>query len=465
MSANYFDRLEAELRAAVPRAAAGIASPSRARRPWPRPRGLALALSLAVTAAVVVGGIALLGHRHAPARPPVLHHRGGPGPGGFQYPLGAVPTRAQLLANFAVLRRSQMPADHTWHPQCDCAGSARQLDHLTRFVGALPSGYRLFLDVEQFTVGGQLNMATGSYVLNVDVVDPHGSTSSSAFGPNTGFTVFPISSGGNDAVWVSVIPDGVATVRWTFGCQGGRDAGSPCAGVPTRTFTVPVVNNAAVRQIPNAGNCGSCAGPLHITWLSGDGRTVTSFTRSTNLVAPPFVKGGRGSRTLHALLPTSVGSVRLGEASSQAADTLKVMLGPAADLHVPTGGCGIDHESAWTSPAVAQPLTVYERRGRFVGYQYGAPVNEIGLQRGPGAALTTRRGLILGDTIGVARRLYGSALITHASHGTGTWQATADGGTLRGSVLPVSYPLRIVKATNPVASIRAGLTGCLARGG
>lgn len=51
--------------------------------------------------------------------------------------------------------------------------SARQLDRLTRLATTLPSGYRVYLDVEQFITAGQLGMPAGSYVLNVDVVNPH----------------------------------------------------------------------------------------------------------------------------------------------------------------------------------------------------------------------------------------------------------------------------------------------------
>jgi hypothetical protein len=113
----------------------------------------------------------------------------------------------------------------------------------------------------------------------------------------------------------------------------------------------------------------------------------------------------------------------------------------------------------WTSPAVADPLTIYARAGRFVGYQYGAPVSEIGLQRGPGAVLATPRGLTLADTVAVARRLYGTGFTTSAAGG-GTWSVVGDAGTLHGLVLPIIYPLRVVTNRNPVATIDAGETGC-----
>lgn len=73
--------------------------------------------------------------------------------------------------------------------------------------------------------------------------------------------------------------------------------------------------------------------------------------------------------------------------------------------------------------------------------------------------LTTARGLTLGDTVGVARRLYGRDFTTSAARG-GAWRAVGDGGTLHGFVEPIIYPLRVVTASNPVATIDAGQTGC-----
>ncbi len=108
---------------------------------------------------------------------------------------------------------------------------------------------------------------------------------------------------------------------------------------------------------------------------------------------------------LRVLRPSAIGDARLGQPSPAATWRIQRLLGPPADANVPAGGCGIDHESVWSSPAVAQPLTVFERQGRFVGYQYGAPVNEIGLLRGPGAVLATRRGLTLADNVALGKRL------------------------------------------------------------
>jgi hypothetical protein len=474
MSANYFDRLEAELRAAVPRANHQRARLWRRWHGWrPNFGGLAVAAGVAVTVAVVLLSVELIGHRHSPVRETAVHHRAVIRGGEFEYPLGAVPTVQQLLDNFALLRRPQTAQDRSWRPQCDCGGASRQLNGLTRLGATLPDGYRVFVDVEQFILGGQLNMAAGSYVLNLDIVNRDGNTSSEAFGPNVGYTVRGLSWGGlramrarprnSNVLLAGLVPDGVATVSWTFGCPPGPRANVRCAGVRTRTFTLPVVNNLAAGQLTGIGNCPPCGNAERVVWRSADGNVVASFNGFGNLPAPPFVKGGRGNRVLRVLMPSGVQGAELGEPSSTAIQTITRLLGPPADVNVRTGGCGIDHESVWTSPTVADPLTIFERAGRFVGYQYGAPVSEIGLERGPGAVLSTRRGLTLDDTVGGGRRLYGTEFATSEAGG-GTWSATADGGTLRGAVLPIIYPLRTVTAKNPVATIQAGLTGCPGNG-
>jgi hypothetical protein len=220
-----------------------------------------------------------------------------------------------------------------------------------------------------------------------------------------------------------------------------------------------VVNNVAAREITLPGSCDqACASAPQVSWRTVGGRVV-SFAGFGNLTAPPFVKGWRGNPVLRALEPAALGHARFGQSASTAIQTIEGMLGSPAIINVPVRDCGIDHESVWNSPTVAEPLAIYERAGRFVGYQYGAPASELGLVREPGAILETSRGLTLDDTVGTARRLYGTGLATSAAHG-GVWSAVGDGGTLHGSVLPTTYPLRAVTEKNPVATIGAGETGC-----
>ena len=69
---------------------------------------------------------------------------------------------------------------------------------LTRHLATLPSGYAVYLDVEQLLEGGQMGMAAGSYSVNVTVVDPHGPTSGFPWATGN-YSVYPVPSGGDDA--------------------------------------------------------------------------------------------------------------------------------------------------------------------------------------------------------------------------------------------------------------------------
>jgi hypothetical protein len=171
------------------------------------------------------------------------------------------------------------------------------------------------------------------------------------------------------------------------------------------------------------------------------------------------VKGGRGNRALRTLRSAGVAGAAIGQEWRSAESRITRTLGRAAavDVHVPS--CGSQRETVWASPAVADPLTVFERDGRLAGYTYGASVNEIGLVRGPGAVLETARGLTIGQTIAQASRLYGR-LPTTARHGVGSWRISGTGSRLYGQVLPTIYPLKRVTGSNPIATISAGAIGC-----
>jgi hypothetical protein len=147
---------------------AGAGRPARSRRSV-RSSVVTISVAVASVAVVVLVGVVALGTRpRAGTRKPSapLRHSA-PGPVGHGYQVGAI-TRQELLDNFAVLRRPQTAEDRTWSPQCSCAGSAIQENGLTRLAQTLPGGYRIFFDVEQFTVGGQEGLRAGSYVLNLD---------------------------------------------------------------------------------------------------------------------------------------------------------------------------------------------------------------------------------------------------------------------------------------------------------
>jgi hypothetical protein len=456
---DYFRRLEDQL-AALTEAGAHL-DRGLPRRAGPRRALGAVLPAVAIGIAVAVAAVLLLSVSSRNPRPSSPLGNGASVPAGQHYSVAGV-TLKQLLDNFAVLRRAQTPQDRSWTPQCDCGGSAIQENKLTRLAQTLPHGYRVFFDVEQFTTGRQEGMPAGSDVMNLDIVGPTGNTTSSFFGANVQYMIDPLAFGGllrgpqqKTSVLAGIVPDGVGSVTWTIGCRAQRI--STCSG-PPHTYTVPVVNNVAALEL--SPSCGRCNAEQIIWRAPQTGRIVASFGGFGNLAAPPFVKGGFGPRTLQALLPDGIGAARFGQPAADAIEHIDQLLGPAAATNINARSCGISHESVWSSPAAATPLTIFEHAGRFVGYEYGSAANRLDLRQGPGAVLTTERGLTLADKIGNAKTLYAHLLKTSTAHG-GSWHIV--GSSLGGYVTPTIYPLRRVTSANPIATIGAGDTGCAPR--
>lgn len=374
---------------------------------------------------------------------------------------GSTPNLKQLMSNFAVLRAPRTGLDRSWHPQCACAGSARQLGQLTRLAARLPHGYRVFLDVEQFIAGGQLNTPAGSYMLNLDIVDRYGNTDSTSFGANTQYTVEPLSTdrprepkalAARGAVMASVVPDGVAKALWTFTCPRGSHAANGEGG-RSETVVVPVTNNVAAKWLPSSP--APCSGAMKVVWLGAGGRIVTSFDGAGNLSAPPFVKGDLGHGTERLLTSSGIGSTPIGTSTPKALAALTRRFGAPADSVVKVQGCTGGRQTVWTSPALANPLTIYTENGRFVGYQYGAgAVGAVG--KGPGAVLATERGLTLGNSVGSARSRYPLGFATLSSADVGYWSAYGDGSRFYGAAIPGRYPAHTVASEDRVSTIGAG---------
>jgi hypothetical protein len=162
---------------------------------------------------------------------------------------------------------------------------------------------------------------------------------------------------------------------------------------------------------------------------------------------------------------SGVGPTQFGESFTAAGRAIDSLLGPSSFTQQPVvdSACGI-HRSVWASPATATPLTIYERGGRFVGYQYGVPVDLIGLALGPGATLFTADGLTIGDTVRTAQRIYAPGFSAHVTPGrpnnNEVWQESGAGGALSGTLEPSIYPVRSVTADALVATITAGQTNC-----
>jgi len=385
----------------------------------------------------------------------------------------AGPTLRQLLVNFAVLRRHQTAADRSWKPPCDC-GTTVQVRNLTRLATTLTNGYRVFLDVKRATSTGS-QFSPGSYLLGLNLVNRSGGSSSVEFGSNTQYSIYPISTGrmasrgsplyaprGNQAL-ASIVPNGVAAVRWTVNVRCPKLASSHgvhCPTTGTQTLTVPVVNNIAARILPGVDSDPFYANISKIIWLGRGGRVITAFNGYGNLAAPPFLAGHLNTGTRAILTSTGIAGARIGEPTANAIQTITRQLGPPTYANAATSGCGVDHETVWNSPTAADPLTLYSQAGRFVGYQYGAEPNLIGMRQGPGAVLTTKNGLTLSMPISTAKRLYPNHVATVSSPRLGRFSITDQTSRIYGYALPNTYPARTVSGNDPIATIGAGNTGC-----
>ena len=153
---------------------------------------------------------------------------------------------------------------------------------------------------------------------------------------------------------------------------------------------------------------------------------------------------------------TGIGNIAFGQPSGRVVQRLDRMLGrPGSARRVFRGrgprACGFDHEIVWSSLATTSTvgptvgLTVYLKRGRFVGYAYGPPYGGRGVEpvrHGP--VLATAASLGLGDARRRGHQLYGAAFIaTTQPQGTPAmpslprlpaWQARTATGRLYGFI-------------------------------
>jgi hypothetical protein len=193
-----------------------------------------------------------------------------------------VPTLPQLLSHFAVLRRPQSAADRAWRPPGSGDPASRQLPGYTRLLERLAGGVRLFLTVELFSVADSLDQAAGTVSMSIWFVHPGGATDGLPYSPNVAsYTIWPASMEGR---WLSVIPDGVSAVKWTFACVS---VNHQCRlRRPGLMLTVPVRNNIALLDGAHVNGCsGDPCIPMQVQWLSG-AKTVHRFS-------PRDLKGGK----------------------------------------------------------------------------------------------------------------------------------------------------------------------------
>ncbi len=220
-------------------------------------------------------------------RPALVRHT--PIPVGRPVPNG--PAMKRLVANLAILRRSQSAADRSWKPPCDC-GSTVQVRDLTRLATTLPNNNRVFLDVKQAIAGGGQTLPADSYILSLNIVARNGDTTSESVNPNGQNSAHPLStrgfarSGGplkpeaSPQAFASVVPDGVATVKWTIVVSCPRVAvrlGAHCPKPGTQTIAVPVTNNVAAQMLPGIDSDPFYARVSKVVWLSQSGRVIRSI--------------------------------------------------------------------------------------------------------------------------------------------------------------------------------------------
>ncbi|MGH2891533.1 MAG: hypothetical protein ACRDNJ_18110, partial [Solirubrobacteraceae bacterium] len=180
------------------------------------------------------------------------------------------------------------------------------------------------------------------------------------------------------------------------------------------------------------------------------------------LTAPPFAtpKPPPPLQLGHQLVLGSDGifDVHFGRALAALVRRLRSVLGAPRVSGGGAGQCGVDGTATWPAARAGEPLDVYTRRGRIVGYQYGAAGGTL-LPKG--RALTTTRGLAIGDTLARGRVLYGRRFRISNAQG-GTWDVGAGYYGLRGYAWPNRTDSVPPGPHSPVSSIAAGDVGCSA---
>ncbi len=212
---------------------------------------------------------------------------------------------------------------------------------------------------------------------------------------------------------------------------------------------------------------------------------IDAASQTTHTVVTPgrhverrlVTAGGARARAKPSLLPRSrariidvlagegVGGVRFGASPAAVRVTLDALMGANGGAYFQRNGCGIDHEIDWPSrstgaaPDRVPVLSVFFKRGRFVGYQYGeygSPTKPRYSRRAVG--LASVRGLRIGESLALAYRLYGRAFTISASQG-GTWSAATVRGQLRGFAWGTTKHGK-VGSQSLIDTIGAGDLGC-----
>ncbi len=213
---------------------------------------------------IVIATVVLLGGQASLAQPAV---------GGAAQDAAA----QTLISKLAVLRRPQTPADML-PPSADVsgAGDGAIIPTLTRLVATLP-GAELFIVVTAPAPG---SLALWSPKLGdqaaIVAVTADGSTESPgipAVDLTTADTVVLVGVTGapgrasvTDAYQAAIVPDGVATVRWTFGNPNGTHR---------QIVDAPTANNVAAVPIAKASGA-----LLSASWYAPDGQVIPTSQKA-----------------------------------------------------------------------------------------------------------------------------------------------------------------------------------------
>lgn len=163
------------------------------------------------------------------------------------------------------------------------------------------------------------------------------------------------------------------------------------------------------------------------------------------IVSPALAWSGPRVRDVQNVLGANhIGPVHFGAAPRYVVPRLDWLLGhrPTQRYHL-SGACNVDHAIAWPG------LVALFDHGRLVGYSYRPASGAHSIP-----TLATARGLRVGDTLSLGRRLYGTAF-HNSARGGGRWWAHTPDGLVRG--LTSGWP---GGPRGSVATIAAGQLGC-----
>jgi hypothetical protein len=190
------------------------------------------------------------------------------------------PSLRELEANFAVLRRPATAREHALLSTFTAATNDQpEVPEYVREAG-LADGIPVYFVVYPIFRHGASGAVVG-YEMAVS-----GAGAGSSYVPGN-YLIFPNVFGGfgHPQAYVSVVPDGVRSVRWHFTCSQ-HPAGSGCQLPYPKVVSVPVRDNLAVLPTTTGGDGAAYPTVNEVTWYRADG-SATLFTNQNKAVPFP----------------------------------------------------------------------------------------------------------------------------------------------------------------------------------